>query len=72
MIVAPGGCMVRPIFAVLGSFVVLTNLLEAQASKRQYEYQQLSTSDPSTVVGLIQQSGDGFAVEPRSRARMGH
>jgi hypothetical protein len=50
--------MVRPIFAVLGSFVVLTNLLEAQASKRQYEYQQLSTSDPSTAVGLIQQSHD--------------
>ena len=51
--------MLRPIFAVLGSFVVLTNLLAAQASKLQSaENPQQSTSDTSTFIDLIQQSHD--------------
>src|SRR4029077_7485158 len=58
-IAATGGCMLRPIFAVLGSFVVLTNLLAAQASKLQSaENPQQSTSDTSTFIDLIQQSHD--------------
>ena len=51
--------MVRPIFAVLGSFVVLTNLLEAQVSKPQSAGdRQQPTNDAGTSVGLLQQSHD--------------
>jgi hypothetical protein len=51
--------MLRPILPVLVSFLVLTNLSEAQASKPQSaEYGQQSTSDASTLVSLIQQSHD--------------
>jgi hypothetical protein len=51
--------MLRPILPVLVSFLVLTNLSEAQVSKPQSaEYRQQSTSDASTLVSLIQQSHD--------------
>jgi len=51
--------MLRPILPVLVSFLVLTNLSEAQASKPQSaEYRQQSTIDASTLVSLIQQSHD--------------
>jgi hypothetical protein len=50
---------VRSIFAVLGSFVVLTNLLEAQVSKPQSAGdREQPTNDTGTSVGLLQQSRD--------------
>ncbi len=51
--------MLRPIFAILGSFVALTHFSEARASKPQTpEYRLQSTSDISTFVGLVQESHD--------------
>ena len=51
--------MVRPICAVLGSLVVLTNLLEAQVSKPQSARdRQQPADDISTSVSLLQQSHD--------------
>jgi hypothetical protein len=51
--------MVRPVFAVLGSLVVLTNLLEAQVSKPQSAIdRQQPADDKSTSVSLLQQSHD--------------
>jgi len=51
--------MLRPTLLALGSFVVLTHLLEAQVSKPQSaEDRQQSTSDASTSLSLVQQSHD--------------
>jgi hypothetical protein len=58
VIVAPGGCMVRPIFAVLAFFVVLPNLWQAQASKSQSADEHQATSDTRTSISLVQQSHD--------------
>jgi hypothetical protein len=64
--------MLRPILAVFVSFLVLTNLLEAQASKPQSaEYRQQSTSDDSTSVNLIQQSHNlDYLLPPPMRVGM--
>ncbi len=64
--------MLRPIFAVLGSFVVLTNLLEDRVSKPQSpEYRLQSTSDTSTFLSLNQQSHDlDYLLPPPMRVGM--
>lgn len=64
--------MLRPILAVLVSFLVLTTLLEAQVCKPQSaEYRQQSTSDDSTSVSLIQQSHNlDYLLPPPMRVGM--
>lgn len=57
--------MLRPIFAVLGSFVILTNSLQAALSEPQsHDYRLYSPADASTFVSLIQQSHDLDSMLP--------
>ena len=61
LLVAPGGCRLRPIIAVLSPLAVLANLLAGSVVKSQYqyvEYKPQSTRDAGTFVSLIQQSHD--------------
>ena len=61
--------MLRPTLAVLGSFVLCSNLLVAQVSKLpSAEDQRQSTTDTSASVSLLQQSHDlGNLLPPPMR-----
>ena len=57
--------MLRSIFAVLGSFVILTNSLQATLSEPQsHDYRLYSPADASTFISLIQQSHDLDSMLP--------
>ena len=64
--------MVRPIFAVLLSFIVLIHLVAADESKAQYViYDRQSVRDTDTFVSLVQQSYDiDNSMPPPMRARI--
>lgn len=64
--------MVRPIFAVLFSFIFLTHLVAAGVSKAPYViYDRRSVRDTGTFVSLVQQSYDiDSSLLPPMRARI--